>query len=86
MTFNFLDIKEKFGSVNKEEKTQVDMGQIVVKKEVSAYQEDLEYLIADFAKLKSRLRFEILSDDVKDELLNNFEKGLVRFQKRYNNK
>ena len=50
------------------------------------FYEDLQYLVDDFAKLKSTI---VYKDDMKPEMIaiivDNYEEKLQRFQKRYGN-
>lgn len=61
----------------------IHIGSIIISKPKTPFVEDLEYLIKDFGKLKSRLRFEKLSDETKDALFDAYEEKLTRFLKRY---
>ncbi|UTV61305.1 hypothetical protein JDFnp4_127 [Fusobacterium phage JD-Fnp4] len=83
--FGFLNIKENLGikSEDKHASEALPLGSIVISKPKTPFVEDLEYLIEDFGKLKSRLRFEKLSEETKDALLDNYEEKLARFLKRY---
>ena len=83
--FGFLNIKENLGikSEDKHASESLPLGSIVISKPKTPFVEDLEYLIEDFGKLKSRLRFEKLSDETKDALLDSYEEKLARFLKRY---
>ena len=83
--FGFLNIKENLGIKSKDNHTSepLPLGSIVISKPKTPFVEDLEYLIEDFGKLKSRLRFEKLSDETKDALLDAYEEKLARFLKRY---
>ena len=83
--FGFLNIKENLGikSEDKHASEPLPLGSIVISKPKTPYVEDLEYLIEDFGKLKSRLKFEKLSEETKDALLDNYEEKLARFLKRY---
>ena len=83
--FGFLDIKENLG-IKASDKCTPDplpLGSIIISKPKTPFVEDLEYLIKDFGKLKSRLRFEKLSEETKDALFDSYEEKLVRFLKRY---
>ena len=80
----FLNIGERYGLKGCDEDTvKLPIGSIVVTKPKTPFVEDLEYLIEDFGKLKSRLRFEKLSDETKDSILDAYEEKLARFLKRY---
>lgn len=80
----FLNIGERYGLKGVDETDiKLPVGSIVVSKPKSPFVEDLEYLIEDFGKLKSRLRFEKLSEETKDALLEAYEEKLARFLKRY---
>lgn len=83
--FGFLNIKENLGikSEDKHASEPLPLGSIVISKPKTPFVEDLEYLIEDFGKLKSRLRFEKLSEETKDALLDSYEEKLARFLKRY---
>ena len=83
--FGFLNIKENLGikSEDKHASEPLPLGSIVISKPKTPFVEDLEYLIEDFGKLKSRLRFEKLSEETKDTLLDSYEEKLSRFLKRY---
>lgn len=83
--FGFLNIKENLGikSEDKHASEPLPLGSIVISKPKTPFVEDLEYLIEDFGKLKSRLRFEKLSEETKDALLDSYEEKLSRFLKRY---
>ena len=83
--FGFLNIKENLGikSEDKHASEPLPLGSIVISKPKTPFAEDLEYLIEDFGKLKSRLRFEKLSEETKDALLDAYEEKLSRFLKRY---
>jgi hypothetical protein len=83
--FGFLNIKENLGikSEDNHASEQLPLGSIVISKPKTPFVEDLEYLIEDFGKLKSRLRFEKLSEETKDALLDSYEEKLARFLKRY---
>ena len=83
--FGFLNIKENLGikSEDKHASEPLPLGSIVISKPKTPFVEDLEYLIEDFGKLKSRLRFEKLSEETKDALLEAYEEKLARFLKRY---
>lgn len=85
--FGFLNIKENLGlNVEDKHSEPLPLGSIIISKPKTPFVEDLEYLIEDFGKLKSRLRFEKLSDETKDALLNSYEEKLKRFLKRYKDK
>lgn len=86
--FGFLDIKENLGIKASDKRTSepLPLGSIVISKPKTPFVEDLEYLIEDFGKLKSRLRFEKLSEETKDALLDAYEEKLSRFLKRYKDK
>jgi len=86
--FGFLDIKENLGVKASDKRTQepLPLGSIIISKPKTTFAEDLEYLIEDFGKLKSRLRFEKLSEETKDALLEAYEEKLARFLKRYKDK
>ena len=80
----FLNIGERYGLKGcDDDKVKLPVGSIVVTKPKSPFVEDLEYLIEYFGKLKSRLRFEKLSDETKDSILDAYEEKLSRFLKRY---
>ena len=81
----FLNIKENLGikSEDKHASEPLPLGSIIISKPKTPFVEDLEYLIEDFGKLKSRLRFEKLSEETKDALLDSYEEKLARFLKRY---
>lgn len=83
--FGFLDIKENLGIKASDKHTQepLPLGSVIISKPKTPFVEDLEYLIEDFGKLKSRLRFEKLSEETKDALLDSYEEKLARFLKRY---
>ena len=83
--FGFLNIKENLGikSEDKHASEPLPLGSIVISKPKTPFVEDLEYLIEDFGKLKSRLRFEKLSEETKDALLDSYDEKLTRFLKRY---
>jgi len=83
--FGFLNIKENLGikSEDKHASEPLPLGSIVISKPKTPFVEDLEYLIEDFGKLKSRLRFEKLSEETRDTLLEIYEEKLARFLKRY---
>ena len=83
--FGFLNIKENLGikSEDKHAPEPLPLGSIIISKPKTPFVEDLEYLIEDFGKLKSRLRFEKLSEETKDALLDSYEEKLARFLKRY---
>jgi hypothetical protein len=80
----FLNIGDRYGlKVVDETDNKLPVGSILVSKPKTPFVEDLEYLIEDFSKLKSRLRFEKLSDETKDSILDAYEEKLTRFLKRY---
>ena len=83
--FGFLNIKENLGIKSEDKHTSepLPLGSIIISKPKTPFMEDLEYLIEDFGKLKSRLRFEKLSEETKDALLDSYEEKLARFLKRY---
>lgn len=49
------------------------------------FYEDMGYIVEDFAKLKTQIMSNNLSDEVMAILLENYEEKLQRFQKRYGN-
>lgn len=80
----FLNIGDRYGLKGCDSDTvKLPVGSILISKPKSPFVEDLEYLIEDFGKLKSRLRFEKLSEETKDALLDSYEEKLSRFLKRY---
>ena len=80
----FLNIGDRYGLKGVDETNiKLPVGSILVSKPKTPFVEDLEYLIKDFGKLKSRLRFEKLSDETKDALFDAYEEKLTRFLKRY---
>lgn len=80
----FLNIGDRYGLKGVDEtNVKLPVGSIVTSKPKTPFVEDLEYLIEDFGKLKSRLRFEKLSEETKDVLLDAYEEKLSRFLKRY---
>ena len=80
----FLNIGDRYGlKACDEVEAKIHVGSIIISKPKTPFVEDLEYLIKDFGKLKSRLRFEKLSDETKDALFDAYEEKLTRFLKRY---
>lgn len=80
----FLNIGDRYGLKGVDETNiKLPVGSITTSKPKTPFVEDLEYLIEDFGKLKSRLRFEKLSEETKDALLDSYEEKLARFLKRY---
>lgn len=80
----FLNIGDRYGLKGVDEtNVKLPVGSIITSKPKTPFVEDLEYLIEDFGKLKSRLRFEKLSEETKDALLEAYEEKLTRFLKRY---
>ena len=80
----FLNIGDRYGlKACDVAEVKIPVGSIITSKPKTPFVEDLEYLIEDFGKLKSRLRFEKLSEETKDALLDSYEEKLSRFLKRY---
>lgn len=80
----FLNIGDRYGlKACDVSEVKIPVGSIITTKPKTPFVEDLEYLIEDFGKLKSRLRFEKLSEETKDALLDSYEEKLARFLKRY---
>ena len=80
----FLNIGDRYGLKGVDEtNVKLPVGSFTTSKPKTPFVEDLEYLIEDFGKLKSRLRFEKLSEETKDALLEAYEEKLARFLKRY---
>ena len=68
------------------DKTPISTGSIGAIVATKEFYEDLQYLVDDFAKLKSTLTYkENITPETVAIIMDNYEEKLQRFQKRYGN-